>query len=532
MELTCIVKLVLRSVFISICLTLSLTVSAGPATLDSLDHMIRDRSQYDAPGQESIRKSRIDYEKASNDNDRYNVLRGLYEAYRSYRIDSALIVARHRLDIARRLGIPSKIASASLNLAEGYTRTGAVDQAINILDTLNPAWLEDYHLKYRSSVYREALRQKANSAILPEEKEASLRRLRELTDSAIKDSPTTSRGYYTMMAEKLCDAGLYKEAVATVEEAISRFDFSQDPAMLYIIGDIYLKAGEKQRAMDCLAQSAILDISSGTKEYRSLISLASLLLEEGEVSRAFEYINCALEDAEFSHSNLRTAEIIKSMPVIDRAFHDAEHKVVIRTRIFLIAAGVMVIVLLILVAWYVKALRANRLMLATIESINRRLAEKNEALAKADSLKLHYVNILMKAYSEYISRLKAFRKNIYRCLNTGQHDKAYDMVKSNRIEDGDITAFQSLFDEAFLSMFPEFITRVGRLMKDNVTLKEPDRLTPELRIIALMKLGIVSTEEISKLLHYSNQTVYNLRSSIRSMLAVTWEEFEKELRQI
>lgn len=524
--------MVLRSVLIAISLAVSLSVFADSATLDSLDYMIRNRSQYESLRRESIRKSLIDFESASNDTDRYNVLRSLYEAYRPFRIDSALIVARMRLDIARRLGNHSKIASASLNLAEGYTRVGSVDRAIMILDTLNVDWLEPYHQKYRSSVYREALRIKSVTAILPQEREDALLHLRELADAAIKDSPSTSRGHYTLMAEKLCDAGLYAEAVSIVEDACQRFDFSEDPAMLYTIGDIYLRADETQRAKEYLARSAMLDISSGTKEYRSLISLASLLFDEGEVSRAFEYINCALEDAEFSHANLRTAEIMKSMPVIDRAFHDAEHKVVVRTRIFLVAAGILVLILLVLVAWYVDALRANRRMLATIESINCRLAEQNEALAKADSLKLHYVNILMKAYSEYIERLKAFRKNVYRCLKAGQQEKAYDLVKSNRIESGDITAFQTLFDEAFLSMFPEFVPRVNRLMMVDVELKDSKHLTPELRIIALMKLGIVSTDEISLMLHYSNQTVYNLRSSIRSMLAVTWEEFEDELKQI
>lgn len=522
----------LRCFLLSICLTVSLSVLAGETTLERLDDVIRERSRYEAPLREAIRKSRTDYERASDDEDRYNVLRSLYEAYRSFRIDSALIVARRRLDIARRLGSHSKIASASINLAEGYTRTGSVVQAIRILDTLNPSWLEAHHLKYRSSVYREALRIKSITAVLPEDRDESLRRLRELADSAIKDSPPTSRGHFTLVAEKLCDAGLYAEAVATIEEARRRFDFSQDPAMLYTIGEIYLKAGDRGKAKEYLAQSAILDISSGTKEYRSLISLAPLLLEDGDVARAFEYINCAMEDAEFSHANLRTAEIMRSMPVIDRAFHDTEREIVMRTRIFLIAAGILVVVLLILVAWYVKTLRANRRMIATIEAINGSLAEKNEALAGADALKLHYVNILMKACSEYIARLKAFRKNIYRCLKTGQQDKAFDLVKSNSIEAGDVAAFQTMFDEAFLAMFPDFIDKVNLFMKEKIVLKEPGHLTPELRVIALMKLRMVSTEEVSSMLHYSSQTVYNVRSSIRGMLSVSWEEFEKQLDRL
>lgn len=510
----------------------SLSVLAGPNALSRLDDIISHRSQYEQPRRDTIRKSQIDFERAASDADRYNVLRNLYESYRSFKVDSALIVAGQRLDLARRMGTHSKIASASINLAEAYTRSGSVDRALQILDTLNSAWLESYHLKYYNSVYREALRIKILSAFLPAEKNQAKIRLSELVDSALKYSPPPSRSHYTLMAEKLCDAGLYAEAITTVEDASRRHDFSQDPAMLYTIGDIYLKSGNKDKAKDFLVQAAILDISSGNKEYRSLISLASLLLEEGDINRAFEYINCALEDAEFSHANIRTAEIMKIMPVIDKAFHDQQRIVVTRTRFFLIASGVMIILLLILVAWYVKALRVKRRMLATIKQFNHQLEEKNEALAKADSLKLHYVNILLKAYSEYISRLKVSRKKLYRWLKMGMQDKAFDMVKSNRIETEDISAFQNLFDEAFLSMFPEFISRVNHLLKEDVVLKDPNHLTPELRIIALMKLGVESTEEISSLLHYSSQTVYNLRSSIRSMLAVPWDEFVMRLKEV
>lgn len=508
-----------------------LICDANRQILQQLDEVIRTRSQYEAPKREAIQKARTEYERATDDPGRYNALRGLYENYRSFKVDSALIVAHKRLDLARRIGIPSKIASATINLAEGYTRSGSADIAISILDTLNPASLETYHNKYRNAVYREAYRIKANAAILPEDKDIILKKLKSLNDSALLESSKTSRGYYTLTAEKLCDAGLYSEAVATVKEAERHYDFSQDPAMLSTIGDIYLKSGDRDKAIEYLAKSAILDISSGTKEYRSLITLTPLLLEEGDIKRAFEYINCAFEDAQFSHANIRTAEIMEIMPAIDKSFHDTEKEVAKRTQAFLIIAGILVALLLILLAWYVKTLRINRKMLSTIEEINANLAEKNLALAEADSLKLHYVNTLMKANSEYISRIKAFRKNIYRCLKATQYEKAFELAKDKRNEASDIQVFQGLFDEAFLSMFPNFIDQVNEFMTERIELKEPNHLTPELRVIAMMKLKMASTEEISSLFHYSNQTVYNLRTTIRGMINIPWEEFEIKIQE-
>lgn len=521
-----------RSIFVWFSIICGFLIcNANLRELQQLDEVIKSRSKYETQKRGEIEKARIEFERASDDEARYNALRSLYENYRSFRIDSALIVAHLRLEIARRLGSPSKIASATINLAEGYTRSGSLDHAVEILDTLQRANLENYHLKYSNAVYREALRTKINSTPLQSEKENIIRRLKQFSDSALIESPKTSKGYYTLTAEKLCDAGLYSEAIAIIEEAQQNYDFAGDAAMLSTIGDIYIKSGDRRRAIECLANSAILDISSGTKEYRSLITLASLLMEEGDLKRAFDYINCAFEDAEFSHANLRTAEIMKIMPAIDKAFHETEKEKRTITTIFLIIASILVIVCLLLLAWYVKALNAKHQMLATIETINKRLAEKNDALAAADALKLHYINILMKANSEYISRISNFRKSVFRCLKANQYDKAIDIVRDKRNEANDILIFQELFDETFLSMFPNFIDDVNEFMKEKINLKESSKLTPELRVIAMMKLKMASTEEISSLFHYSNQTVYNLRTSIRSMLNISWEDFENKITQ-
>lgn len=520
---------ILVYVFVA-CISLTAYPAPNPVLLEQLDDMIGRRHLYEADRRAAIIKARTDFERADNDADRYNTLRGLYEAYRSYRIDSAIIVADRRLEIARTLGVPSKIASASLNLAEGYAKSGAADAAIAILDTLPSESLEDYHLKYRNSIYRKAYEMKASTALLGRDRVEALEKMRAYRDDA-PNSDKSSRGHYTMEAEKLRDAGLYDEAVAKMEEANRLFDFSDDAAMQYTMGEMYVAAGRLSDAVDCLARSAMIDVSSGTKEYRSLILLASLLFEDGQVDRAFEYINCAFEDADFSNANLRTAEIMKSMPVIDRAFHDANREIAERTEKFLALAAVLVVLLLLSLIFAIMAFRSKRAMLATIEDINGRLEARNADLVEADSLKLRHINSLMLAYAGHISRLKDFRKTVYRLMKTSQYDKALDAVKSDKAEARDIAAFHEMFDEAFLSMFPTFVDDVNGFMTTPIVLKTEGRLTPELRVAAMMKLGMTSTDEIAGLLHYSPQTVYNLRSSIRGMLRGTWDDFEAYLRE-
>lgn len=505
---------------------------AREALLDSLDNIVLHRHDYESARREAITLSKIDYENTSDDADRYNILRSLYENYRSYRIDSALIVANMRLEIARRLNDPSKIGSATLNTAEAYAKSGLADKAIAILDTLHTDALADHHLKYRNSIYRHAYDLRTKTSLLAGDKLKALDAYKQLRDDAMKVTTPDSRGRYTLEAELLSDAGLYDEAVAKMEEAASKFDFTNDAAMQYTLGEIYLAAGRRPEAISHLANSAILDITSGTKEYKSLILLASLLFEEGQVERAFHYINCAFEDAEFSKANLRTAEIMDVFPLINRAYTEAEQEASVQTRKFLALVLVLVLVLLVFLIFVVRAFRQKRRMLGVIKEINRQLEEKNGLLKASDALKLNNINILMLAYAKHIARLRDFRKKVYRLFKTGQYDKAMDAVKWDKVENQDITAFHEMFDDAFCTMFPDFVDRVNKCMKEPVVLKNPGRLTPELRVIAMMKLGMTSTDEIADMFHYSPQTVYNLRSTIRTMLKVSKEEFEAYLKTI
>lgn len=506
--------------------------AASDSALKELDRTVAERHRYEAVKREEISKARADYDRAKTDSDRYNALRGLYEAYRSFRIDSALIVSDTRLVVARRMGVRSKIASASLNLAESYVKSGHPDEALRILDTLSVDHLEDYHLKYRNSIYRNAYSLKSKTALLPADRMAAFEKLRELREETLSSPDKESRGYYTLMAEQLKDAGMLDQAVAMMEEADRKFDFSHDAAMQYSMGEIYLAAGRKEKAKNALTKAALIDITSGVKEYRALILLASLLFEEGDVERAFDYINCAFEDAHFSNAYLRTPEILAYMPVIDQTFHAYEQQSNRKTKTFLWITVAMLAVLIVVSVLLWRTLHAKRKMMGEISEINAQLADRNEKLLEADRLKLSHINNLMLTNARYLSRIKDYRKSVYRLMKTGQYDKAIDTLKSDRADSKDIAAFHEMFDDAFLSMFPDFIQSVNRLLKTPMELKDQNRLTPELRVMALMRLGLSSTEEISGMLHYSSQTVYNLRSSIRNLTDLPREEFEKALKAI
>lgn len=521
----------MKPILILACIFMALTTRGADELLIQLDQLVSQRPDGDQNHHEIINRGWTDFYNSENAEQQYNALRGLYEQYRSYKIDSALTVADMRLTLARRLGDGSKTTSASLNLAEAYVRSGAPDKTIAILDTINEANIRDYHVKYRNSIYRSAYELKAETSLLTGDRLEALDKLKKYRDNVDANNTYTSRSSYIIEAERLRDAGLVNEALAKIEEANDRFDFGSDAAMLYTMGDFYLSAGRRDEAVDCLARSAIIDLSNGTKEYRSLILLASTLHDMGDIERSFRYINCAFDDATFSHAAIRLSEIMKCMPVIDNAFHNAQQEIAGRNRSLLIISACAALLLLLALFVAIKAYRSKRAMVKRIEQFNLTLEEKNRELKKADALKLSHINALMMSHADYISQLRNFRRSVARLMRASQYEKALDLV-NDKAETSDIALFNEMFDRSFLSMFPNFVADINKVMKYPVELKSSERLTPELRIAAIMRIGITTTDDISKMFHYSSQTVYNLRSSLRNALNMTWEEFETYLSTI
>ena len=62
--------------------------------------------------------------------------------------------------------------------------------------------------------------------------------------------------------------------------------------------------------------------------------------------------------------------------------------------------------------------------------------------------------------------------------------------------------------------------------------KGDDILTPELRIFALIKLGITDSSRIASLLHYSANTIYNYRAKTKKKARASKDDFEDAVREI
>ena len=108
------------------------------------------------------------------------------------------------------------------------------------------------------------------------------------------------------------------------------------------------------------------------------------------------------------------------------------------------------------------------------------------------------------------------------------------MVRSHEMLDAGLKDLYDNFDSAFLQLFPGFVEQFNALLRpeERIVLRPGELLNTELRIFALIRLGISDSSQIAEFLHYSANTIYNYRARVKGRAAVAREDFEKRVMEI
>ena len=118
----------------------------------------------------------------------------------------------------------------------------------------------------------------------------------------------------------------------------------------------------------------------------------------------------------------------------------------------------------------------------------------------------------------YIEKLDTYRKTMGKLVNSGKTGELKSLLKSSTVVDDELKAFYDQFDKTFLSLFPTFIEEFNSLLlpEEAILPKKEGALNTELRIYALIRLGITDSDKIAKFLRYSLTTIYNYRTKVRN----------------
>lgn len=517
--------------------------------LDELDKTVNNYQAYSNKKENEINKLKGVLKYTSTDLQKYAIYGKLYSEYKSYQSDSALIYARRSFQIAEKLNDVGKLNDARLNLASIMGTLGMYKEATDILNRINintSPELKGYYFTVNSVVYGYM----SDYAASLQEKEKYVLLTKKYRDSSLNFYPPQSSPYIMAKSSRLIDTGKYNETLHLLLNYFPNIAHnSPDRAVIaYIISQAYREKKDQEQEKKWLTISAISDLQLAKKEYISLRSLAFLMYENGDIDRAYKYIKRSLEDALFCNARLRTYEISKMLPIINEAYQKQNETNRLQLILFLISASILSLFLLAVLFLLFKQMKKlskakQDLSLANIQlselnkelhTFNEKLNETNYTLTEANLLKEIYIGRYMDQCSDYIGKLDEYRRKLNVMATTGKMNDLISAVKSKQFIENELAAFYTNFDKTFLQLFPNFIKEFANLLVDDevTQLKEGELLNTELRIFALIRLGIKDSAKISVFLRYSISTIYNYRSQLKNKAAGPREDFEAKVMRI
>ena len=296
---------------------------------------------------------------------------------------------------------------------------------------------------------------------------------------------------------------------------------------------IYEGQGNQDEAIHYMALASIGDIKAATKETVALRNLATLLYKKGDIHRAYKYIRLAMEDANFYNARHRKIGISSILPIIEKdRFEQVE-----KQRNILIGSVVIIsmLFLLLLSATLVIYKQMKKLKEArhTIQEQNKSLLSTNAQLLEAIEIKDEYIVQSLYGNSEYIDRLEKLYKLVNRKIIARQYDDLKDSLKESDLRKERENMYSS-FDNTFLKLFPHFVDEYNMLFnpQDRIEIDVNKGLTPEIRIFALIRLGIHENERIAKFLNYSVHTINTYKTKVKNKSTVPNELFEQRIMEI
>lgn len=517
--------------------------------LTELDRTIANNEQYKTKKEAEITKLNDLLKYTSSTTQKYEIYDKLYGKYRWYQSDSALSYARKSLKIAHQLDDIKKTNNAKLNLASIMETLGMYKEATEILNKIDIQATPERKGNYfgvSSSLYLSM----SNYAASAEEKNNYIALRKKYSDSILAFYPVASKSYLFTTSNQLIESGKYQENLDLLLNYYPNLkDSDTDQAVVaYLISQTYHYKKEFELEKEWLIKSAISDLRLEKKEYISLRALAFLLYQEGDIDRSYTYIKRSLEDALFCNARLRTYEISKMMPIINKAYEKQNETNHNQLVYFLVSATVLSIILLVILFLLFKQMKklakakreismANKQSLALNEELkvfNEKLNETNTTLKEANLVKEIYIGRYMDQCSVYISKLDGYRRKLNVIVTSGKKDELVRAIKSKEFIDEELKDFYNNFDKTFLLLFPNFIEDFSQLLtdKDDIKLKSGELMNTELRIFALIRLGISDSVKISEFLRYSLSTIYNYRTKLRNKAAGPRDEFEANVMRI
>lgn len=510
--------------------------------LSELDDAIELRPESEQRKLGRINSLKTSYGLAHAYSDRFALAKSIIDEYFSYNFDSTLVW----LGRCRNLSVEAKksddVIWADLKLGEMLAGAGYYMESYDVLENQvdSSSVPESLRSNYFFALYR--LSENITNNSLPQQHAAHILPASDYVNILVNLYPEGSNDWLQMRVFQESSRGNFEVAQKLNAQLRDKLDRNSHA---------YAKAAWNEAVLcDSLglfpqmilweARSAKSDFASVVKDYAALNSLSNHLMGT-DIDRASRYIQIALEDAVFYNAKLRPWQLSRHIVDIRRAYEqriNRASKVMFRLNIY-----ISVLALLLLAGFFL-LLRSNararrskaeaEQLAGQLQKANDDIQRKIEDLSDSNNLKDRYIGLFLSQLSENIDKVKSFETHSVKLLRYGKSEQLLQELLASTAVDKEMDAFYDTFDTTFLAIFPNFVEQFNDLLEESARIvpKEGEKLNTELRVFALMRLGIDDSNAIAGLLKYSVRTIYNYKVKARNSSRVPREEFDEMVKRI
>ena len=533
--------------------------------LHSLDSLLEQQDLFVRVKEERIKQLKMQYSRVKDVKELYAMNRMVYLEYRVYDADSALHYINKNIQLAQQTDNRTWEVVSLLEQSFVLTSSGLLTEALKAVSDIQP---EELPQNLRSECFGRLCTLYSRLRDYSSENSQLSEHYNNL-QKAFRDSV-----YLTATPDELrywnCRAWLYlgtpeiepvKQAFEENKQTLSN-DSRKYSIATYNLSAIYRSENNESKYLENLILSAMADIRSVNGDIGSLQEIAEYLFKHGEIDRAYNYILYCSQKAMLFHNRVRIVKMSHLQNQIYKAYQEQSRTQQKRLQASLIAVSFLFLVLIGAFLFIRKQMRrlkeanlkldstnqklsVNMDALSTahqrleeanmqLKDLNTQLQEVNDQLRESNYVKEEYIGYVFNICSTYISKLEEFRKNINRKLKVGQIEDVKAITDSSATASNELKEFYQNFDTIFLHLYPDFVGDFNALLlpEERIELKEGELLNTELRIHALIRLGITDSVKIADFLHCSAQTVYNNRLRTRNKSIIPKEDFINAVKKL
>ena len=547
-------RLLLLITFVALGIYVSAQDDDMKVIYQQIDEAIEQSPRIVGEYEQQIADIRQQYQHSSRPEEKYQLAFRLYEQYKAFMNDSALFYLNEAEQWAGRQGQTDLVGNCRALKAFQCSTVGYYTEAQTLLKNIDKRQLDSIGLRNYYKAQMHVYGELGYYSNIPSMKEGFFKNQALYRDSLFSMIDHSDQDYLMYKIYELNDLKELKEAHKLSSQWVKQV---QPGSHDYAIACYYswLSCEDEGEKRWWLAQSALYDVRNAVMDQASLLSLAEILNADGDLDRSYKYIRFTWDCNNRFNTRMRSWQITPILNVIENNYQKAvEHN----TKVLRMSVVVVSVLALFILGVLFFLHRRNRQLdtarnelkhsndeLAAANSqlakqteelsvLNTELSTLNSQLSESNRVKEEYIGRFMSLCSQYIDKIDDYRKMVNKKMKNKELDELFRLSKSTELKERELEELYQNFDSVFLHLFPNFVDDFNALLQPELQIhpKEDNRLTTEIRIFALIRLGIEDSSKIAEFLHYSVNTIYNYRARIKNGALDNRESFERRVKQL